>query len=124
MVAGIIGSAGGSRAVHGPDSVYDPISSTTIKSKPAHPSSSHPTFLLSICVTNRGLNPGGVPASFQVVALFRPMGLRHLPVVDKYNAVVGMITRKDLVEPALVEALAGVAGWQNPKPRSSVGGSE
>ena len=39
------------------------------------------------------------------------MALRHLPVVDKHNSVVGMITRKDLVEPALVEALAGVAGW-------------
>ena len=39
------------------------------------------------------------------------MALRHLPVVDKHNSIVGMITRKDLVEPALVEALAGVAGW-------------
>ena len=52
-----------------------------------------------------------VRARIQVMALFRPMALRHLPVVDKHNSIVGMITRKDLVEPALVEALAGVAGW-------------
>jgi Mg/Co/Ni transporter MgtE len=58
-------------------------------------------MLLSVCVCS----------FLQVVALFRPMALRHLPVVDKHNSVVGMITRKDLVEPALVEALAGVAGW-------------
>lgn len=41
----------------------------------------------------------------RVIALFRPMGLRHLPVVDKVNNIVGMITRKDLVEPALHESL-------------------
>ena len=58
-------------------------------------------MLLSVCVC----------LFLQVVALFRPMALRHLPVVDKHNSVVGMITRKDLVEPALVEALASVAGW-------------
>ena len=37
------------------------------------------------------------------------MGLRHLPVTDKVNNIVGMITRKDLVEVALEEALAGLA---------------
>ena len=41
-----------------------------------------------------------VPDTFSVSAtynLFRSMGLRHLVVVNKYNSVIGMITRKDLV---------------------------
>lgn len=33
--------------------------------------------------------------------LFRSMGLRHLPVVNDVNDVVGMITRKDLIEPSI-----------------------
>ncbi|CDS39531.1 H:Cl exchange transporter 7 [Echinococcus multilocularis] len=32
----------------------------------------------------------------RVFALFRRLGLRHLPVVDNFNQVRGMITRKDL----------------------------
>ena len=42
------------------------------------------------------------------------MGLRHLPVVDKVNNIVGMITRKDLVEPALHESLLAAMAKASP----------
>jgi len=32
----------------------------------------------------------------RVYRLFRSMGIRHLPVVDKDNIVVGVLTRKEL----------------------------
>jgi chloride channel 7 len=41
----------------------------------------------------------------RVLHLFQRLGLRHLPVVDNRNNVVGMITRKDIVHSALDEAL-------------------
>jgi len=34
----------------------------------------------------------------KVFRLFRMMGLRHIVIVDKYNSVKGIITRKDLVD--------------------------
>ena len=33
----------------------------------------------------------------KVFRLYRAMGLRHLPVVDHNNYVVGMLTRKELM---------------------------
>lgn len=41
----------------------------------------------------------------RVMHLFQRIGLRHLPVVDNRNNVVGMITRKDITHHALDEAL-------------------
>eukprot|EP00051_Salpingoeca_urceolata_P010072 m.122720 g.122720 ORF g.122720 m.122720 type:complete len:922 (+) comp16573_c0_seq4:343-3108(+) len=38
--------------------------------------------------------------------LFRTMGLRHLPVVDDSNAIVGMLTRKDLLGQTMEYRLA------------------
>lgn len=37
--------------------------------------------------------------------LFRKLGLRFLPVVNKYNQVVGTITRSDLTPDALAETM-------------------
>lgn len=33
----------------------------------------------------------------KVFRLYRAMGLRHLPVVDNDNFVIGMLTRKELM---------------------------
>ena len=38
-------------------------------------------------------------------SLFRNLGLRFLPVVNKYNQVVGTITRSDLTADALAETM-------------------
>ena len=37
--------------------------------------------------------------------LFRAVGLRHMPVVNKYGETVGMISRKDLHESTIHELL-------------------
>ena len=37
--------------------------------------------------------------------IFRSLGIRFLPVVNKYNQVVGTITRSDLTHRALAETL-------------------
>lgn len=37
--------------------------------------------------------------------MFRNLGLRFLPVVNKYNQVVGTITRSDLTPDALAETM-------------------
>ncbi len=49
-------------------------------------------------------SPFSVHADFFSVyafRLFRSMGLRHLPVVNDVNDVIGIITRKDLIEPSI-----------------------
>jgi hypothetical protein len=36
-------------------------------------------------------------SAWRALGYFRSMGLRHLPVVDETNVVVGMLTRADLI---------------------------
>ena len=57
--------------------------------------------------TNR--SETAVPADFSAMRtylLFRTLGLRHLPVVDEHNRVVGMVTRKELLSEALMAAMS------------------
>ena len=54
-----------------------------------------------------------IPASFSLgraYALFVRLGLRHLPLVDGRNRVVGMLTRKDLLGCRLDDAAARAVG--------------
>jgi CBS domain-containing protein len=48
------------------------------------------------------------------------MGLRHLPVVNERNNVVGIITRKDLLGQNLEERLLVAKGGM-PQPRTCAG---
>lgn len=53
-------------------------------------------------------SPFSVIESFSIqraYTVFRSMGLRHLPVVDKCNKVVGILTRKDLQGHDIAHAL-------------------
>ncbi len=45
------------------------------------------------------------PSLQRTYSLFRNLGLRFLPVVNKYNQVVGTITRSDLTADALAETM-------------------
>jgi chloride channel 7 len=45
--------------------------------------------------------------------LFRTMGLRHLPVVNKENNIVGMVTRKDLTSVRFKRQLRQIVGKEN-----------
>lgn len=53
--------------------------------------------ILRTCFTFRFASHA-LPASHSYT-LFRTMGLRHLPIVDECNCIVGMITRADLLKP-------------------------
>lgn len=45
---------------------------------------------------------------YRTYIIFRSLGLRHLVVIDKNNAVVGMVTRKDLMDFNLVDKISQV----------------
>ena len=47
-------------------------------------------------------------SAMRTFIMFRTLGLRHLPVVDEHNHVVGIVTRKELLDESLGERLAAL----------------
>lgn len=47
-------------------------------------------------------------SAMRAFIMFRTLGLRHLPVVDEHNHVVGIVTRKELLDESLGEKLAAL----------------
>jgi len=47
-------------------------------------------------------------SAMRAFIMFRTLGLRHLPVVDEHNHVVGLVTRKELLDESLGEKLAAL----------------
>ena len=45
-------------------------------------------------------------SAMRTFVMFRTLGLRHLPVVDEHNHVVGIVTRKELLDESLGEKLS------------------
>jgi len=70
--------------------------------------------LLSTVVDLRAyVNRSGVSmpqyfSAMRAFVMFRTLGLRHLPVVDEHNRVVGIVTRKELLNESLSDKLAAM----------------
>jgi hypothetical protein len=47
-------------------------------------------------------------SAMRTFMMFRTLGLRHLPVVDEHNHVVGIVTRKELLDESLGEKLSAL----------------
>lgn len=56
-------------------------------------------------INNAAITVQETSSAERTYSIFRNLGLRFLPVVNKYNQVVGTITRSDLTEEALAERL-------------------
>jgi CBS domain-containing protein len=72
-----------------------------------------PTLLTTVVDLRAYVNRSGVcvPLHFSAMrafVMFRSLGLRHLPVVDEHNRVVGIVTRKELLNEGLSEKLAAL----------------
>ena len=52
-----------------------------------------------------------VPQTFggrRMFSMFKSLGLRHLPVVDEHSRVVGIVTRKELLDESISEKLTAM----------------
>lgn len=50
---------------------------------------------------------------YRAFLIFRTMGLRHLVVVDEFNCIKGIITRKDLMDFKMMESISKAIGNGN-----------
>jgi len=93
--------AGSSSAGHSEPSGLDAAETGATDSMPGSPD-----LDLRAYVNRSGVSVPHHFSAMRTFVMFRTLGLRHLPVVDEHNHVVGIVTRKELLDESLGEKLS------------------
>jgi hypothetical protein len=96
--------ASGPQPVHASTEVGEPGSPDAAEAGDTVPGS--PDLDLRAYVNRSGVSVPHHFSAMRTFVMFRTLGLRHLPVVDEHNHVVGIVTRKELLDESLGEKLS------------------